>query len=289
MSLCRLLRVPAGRWPFPALSPRIFPQMLAPIPRWSSWCIYPFLPRRHRPSSRRDGLGTSQNIHTATSVWEISRGYSDSFMFRPPGLLATQIAPTAACLDDTLGSRGFLRPRISRFVTSPSRGYASRPNRATDGMGTFTPQDSRPCWPLPRRYLCESFPACLDPYPGCSCGAFTRFFPQDFGLPHVLNGSALGNTRTATSVRILFRSCSHSLMFRPAGLLATQVAPTSVYVFCVNRHVHIRVRWAFQGFRLGPQSDSHSNISGLHPLHRAAMAFTSEQYTSCCLPVLRIC
>lgn len=42
-----------------------------------------------------------------------------------------------------------------------------------------------------RRYLCESFPACLDPYPGCSCGAFARFFPQDFGLPYVVTRSAL--------------------------------------------------------------------------------------------------
>lgn len=32
--------------------------------------------------------------------------------------------------------------------------------------------------------------------------------------------------RTATSVRRAFRGCSHSLMFRPAGLLATQLAPT---------------------------------------------------------------
>jgi hypothetical protein len=50
---------PAGIRPFPALSPRIFPQMLAPIPRWSSWCSYPFLPRRHRPSSSGDRLGNS--------------------------------------------------------------------------------------------------------------------------------------------------------------------------------------------------------------------------------------
>ena len=28
-----------------------------------------------------------------------------------------------------------------------------------------------------RRYLCESFPTCLDPYPGCPYGASTRFFP----------------------------------------------------------------------------------------------------------------
>jgi hypothetical protein len=33
--------------------------------------------------------------------------------------------------------------------------------------------------------------------------------------------------RTATSVRRAFRGCSHSLMFRPAGLLATQIAPTA--------------------------------------------------------------
>ena len=52
-----------------------------------------------------------------------------------------------------------------------------------------------------RRYLCVSFPACLDPYPGGSYGARTRFFPHDSGLPPVRTGSALHNARTATSVR----------------------------------------------------------------------------------------
>lgn len=80
-----------------------------------------------------------------------------------------------------------------------------------------------------RCYLCESFSACLDPYPGCSCGAHTRSFPQDYGLPGRLSRSALGVIHTiATSVWGLFRSCSHSLMFRPADLLATQVASTAV-------------------------------------------------------------
>jgi len=37
---------------------------------------------------------------------------------------------------------------MSRFVTSPSSGYANRPNRAIDGKGTFTLQDLRPCQPL---------------------------------------------------------------------------------------------------------------------------------------------
>jgi hypothetical protein len=44
---------------------------------------------------------------------------------------------------------GLLRPGTLRFVTSPHSGYASRPNRATDGMGTLTPQDPQPCRLLP--------------------------------------------------------------------------------------------------------------------------------------------
>jgi len=75
--------------------------------------------------------------------------------------------------------------------------------------------------------LCTSFPACLDPYPGSSWSASTRYFLHDIGLPRVRTGSALSNIRTATSVRRVFRGCSHSLMFRPAGLLTTPVAPTA--------------------------------------------------------------
>ena len=33
--LCRLLSVPAGRWPFPTLELRVFPWMLGPVPRRS--------------------------------------------------------------------------------------------------------------------------------------------------------------------------------------------------------------------------------------------------------------
>ena len=77
-----------------------------------------------------------------------------------------------------------------------------------------------------RRYLCQSFPACLDPYSGCSRSARTRCFPLNIGLPRVRTGSAHRVVPTATSVGSHFRSCSHSLMFRPTGLLATPVAPT---------------------------------------------------------------
>jgi len=85
------------------------------------------------------------------------------------------------------------------------------------------------CRSFPTLSLCESFPECLAPYPGGFLGALARFFPQDIGLPHVRNGSAF--PAIPCTWRLLcgtrFRGCRHFLMFRPSGLLATQVAPTA--------------------------------------------------------------
>ena len=47
-------------------------------------------------------------------------------MFRPPSLLVSQIAPTAA--HTTSGQLRVLRPGIARFVASARTGYANRPN-----------------------------------------------------------------------------------------------------------------------------------------------------------------
>src|SRR3990172_6452121 len=67
-------------------------------------------------------------------------------------LSPTPIATTHR-LSPTTGQPWLLRPRISRSVTSPSSGYANRPNRAIDGGRTFTFQDSRLCWPLLRKSI----------------------------------------------------------------------------------------------------------------------------------------
>ncbi len=75
----------------------------------------------------------------------------------------------------------------------------------------------------------ESFSRCLDLYPGSLWGALTRFFPQSIGLPQSGTRSALSNLRATTSAREQFRGCSHSLMFRPPDLLATQVVPTAAF------------------------------------------------------------
>jgi len=45
-----------------------------------------------------------------------------------------------------------------------------------------------------QRYLHESFPRCLDPYPGGPHGARTRFFPQGIGLPHLLSRTSRNQT-----------------------------------------------------------------------------------------------
>ena len=79
-----------------------------------------------------------------------------------------------------------------------------------------------------RRYLRESFPRCLDPYPGRPHGAHARYFPLGVGLPPFLTRSALhNNPHNDFRAELGFRGCSHSLMFRPPGLLATQVVPTA--------------------------------------------------------------
>jgi hypothetical protein len=49
--------------------------------------------------------------------------------------------------------------------------------------------------------------------------------PKTSAFPSFGPGRRSTLYRTATSVRRAFRGCSHSLMFRPAGLLATQIAP----------------------------------------------------------------
>jgi hypothetical protein len=118
-------------------------------------------------------------------------------------------------------------------VIAPTGSCANPPPSSCLGVPLGHPVFAGCCQPLlgggpSRRSLCESLSACLDPYPGCSCGARARFFPQDNGLRDVRTRSAPGHTRAATSARPLFRGCSHSLMFRPADLLATQVAPTAV-------------------------------------------------------------
>ena len=106
-----------------------------------------------------------------------------------------------------------------------------------------------------RLYLCESFSACLDPPPGCSCGALTRFFPHDIGLPRSCSGSALHNILD-----------SH---FSPGGLFGAAAISS-----CSGPPVCLPPRW------LPPRALSR---------RRAAVASTSGHPTVRYLPVVQIC
>lgn len=87
-------------------------------------------------------------------------------------------------------------------------------------------------------------------------GALTRFFPGDDGLHHAESGSAHNKISARQLLRgVASRGYSHSLMFRPPGLLATQVAPTASRTMPV----------------------------------RAAVAFTSTHISVCYLPEQWIC
>jgi len=82
-----------------------------------------------------------------------------------------------------------------------------------------------------RRYLCESFLRCLGPYHDGLQVALTCYFPCSIGLPQKSYRSAYREIplkRLHSGVN--FRGCSHFVMFRPLGLLATLVAPTTAFL-----------------------------------------------------------
>jgi len=92
----RLLPAPAARWSFPALSPQSLYRCLGPCSGSPPWCIYPFLPREHRPHLSLDRFGTFQNIAAMQLLRRTCfRSCSHSVMFRLPYSLGPPVAPTA--------------------------------------------------------------------------------------------------------------------------------------------------------------------------------------------------
>jgi hypothetical protein len=106
VGLCRLSQVPAGPWPFPALSPRFFPRMRGPIPRRFPWCTHPFLPRGHRPSPRWNRLGTPQDPYSDFRTGMIS-GLQSFAYIQASGFARHPGRSYRNGSVDPLGSRGF--------------------------------------------------------------------------------------------------------------------------------------------------------------------------------------
>ena len=125
-------------------------------------------------------------------------------MFRPPGLLATQVAPTAV-IPRSLGSRG----------VSIRACHASLPPHAPDMLaarmgnwrpGTFTPSDSRSCrLLLPTAAWRISLKAVLVSRLRCSGGQRRLFQPRSSALarqPVQRGGPWRGQSRSTPSISI---------------------------------------------------------------------------------------
>ena len=105
-----------------------------------------------------------------------------------------------------------------------------------------------------RRDLCGSCPPCVDLDPGGSCGASTRFFPHDSGLPRVRTGAAL-------------HSVPDSDVRTPRFCGAT-----------------VRRAWAGPAVCSPPRS-----LLPIRPSRMAAVPFPSQPLAGCSLPTPRIC
>jgi hypothetical protein len=123
--LRRLLPAPAGHRPFPTFSLPIFPCVSGPILRLPLECIRPLLPLGHWPPPANERVGAFCVIPTATSVGNIFRSCSHSFMFRPVSLLAILVAPTRSLAGS--GSHGFYVRPSHGWLPAPCCGYANRP------------------------------------------------------------------------------------------------------------------------------------------------------------------
>ena len=140
VGLCRLSLIPAGRWPFPTLSPQSLYRCLDPYPAASLRCTYPFLLEGLRPHLRQQRFGTPDNRRYATSTTKLFRGCSHSIMFKLPYLLDSQVAPTTGCP----GRPSRLRHAELMRLPAMSCGIATCLNRAI-GTAGLSPAGWRPC------------------------------------------------------------------------------------------------------------------------------------------------
>jgi hypothetical protein len=121
VGLCRLLPAPARNCSFPTLSPHVFPQVPGPLPRRDPMVHLPVSSHRTSafPSSLQGRLPrrTLERLHYG----HLFRGCSHAVIFRPPGLLITQVAPTEASYRCCVA--------VTFYIRAP---HGSLPHRAPD-------------------------------------------------------------------------------------------------------------------------------------------------------------
>ena len=137
MGLCRLLPVPAGRWPFPTLSPQSVYRRLDPYPAAPLRCFSRFFPKGFGLASDVTGSARQKNnVAMQLQRRGSSRGCSHSFMFRLPYLLDPPVAPTAA--NPSRRAAGPFTPRNAHLVTQHEPWYRYVPESGNWHGGTST-------------------------------------------------------------------------------------------------------------------------------------------------------
>src|SRR5260370_35313512 len=120
--------------------------------------------------------------------------------------------------------------------------WLSPPSVLSLGRGVFAGR-SQPLLPTgsSRRYLCESFPGCLIPYPGGSTECFYLFLllwhrpspKKERGrLPQFLANTTFHEVR--------FRGCRYFFMFRRPSLLVSKIVPTAAILPQGSRDFYLR-------------------------------------------------
>jgi hypothetical protein len=132
---CRLLRAPAGGWPFPTLSLRSLHRRLGPYPATPERCVCPLLPARHRPPLRVKRIGSRNIPQHSFPRGEISGLQPFSHVQAP------MLAWPSGC-SDRQGTES-LRPPGRPYTPGSTRALAGRRlrHRYVSESGQLTRQD----------------------------------------------------------------------------------------------------------------------------------------------------
>ena len=141
--LCRLPPAPAGKWPFPALSPQSLYRCLSPYPASPPWCTCPFLPRELRPHPRVDGFGTptmSPQCNFNGGVFsglQLFLNVQAPILARPPGCthrLALCSAKGGRAVYTTQWTCGYPHELWHRYVPESGNWHGGTPTRWTAAL-----------------------------------------------------------------------------------------------------------------------------------------------------------
>jgi hypothetical protein len=150
LGLCRLSPVPAGKRPFPTLSPQSLYRCKDPYPAAFLRCSCPFLPEGLRSHSCSERFDTPIIRRYATSTTgDISRLQSFHNVQAP--ILVRPSGCTHHWTSKCPGRPGRLHHASPGWLPIPRCGITTCLNRAI-GTAGLSPAGLRPCRPLPRTH-----------------------------------------------------------------------------------------------------------------------------------------